>query len=715
MFLGLDMWFSKLIRHFFFSIDRVVFGFIPTIYDLLISIARTSVLSQADIIGMAERIYDLLAIFMSFKVIFSLIMYVVNPDDFSDKSKGVGKLTTNIIISLGLLILTPYIFRLAYQTQTIILEDNTLVNLVFGKKDKKKFLNSAGDEIAFTMMLPFFSPNVSINELQECINLTKATVDTSGENISIINEKCFGLKSGTYEEMNDATSLKALTGKNFSLQDLQNYAAGIEHKNLPLMFRVGIAKATDNSNEKFIIDYRYIFSTALGIVVLLILVTFCMDVALRSVKLAFLQLIAPIPILSYVDPKSGKDGLFKKWYQMCFKTFLSLFLRLLALYFGVYIISLIDRMVDIIDGSYVTNMWIKIFIIIGTLMFVKQLPKILEGLGIKLDGDGKFFLNPLKKFQDQAYGANNILGAGAAGLAGAAAFGTNLIARKGNVFSATAGALSATGRGLVGAAKGEKFGKNFSNSYSGAMKARTDRADRKELGISALDVAKENIKTAMHIPNESQKYKVRLDHLSEYTKAGTAAKTRAEGEVDKKASMISINGENLGALRDSYEILKNTQITRGDGESLEAYQARVSEHAQLAAKANAKYFAARKKAVNAYVDNASKLDTGDFTYTERDSEGRVVLDSDGNPVTYTVSGFDEAFTGAAAHDEIVASNVENMKQLDDDYHMGQPVDSTDIGATIQRAENESTRIQSSKEYRQSELIARQAQKEKSSK
>ena len=73
--------------------------------------------------------------------------------------------------------------------------------------------------------------------------------------------------------------------------------------------------------------------------VVLLLINFCMDVAVRSIKLAFLQLVAPIPIISYIDPKSGKDGLFKKWYDMCFKTYLSLFIRLLALYFAIYIKS----------------------------------------------------------------------------------------------------------------------------------------------------------------------------------------------------------------------------------------------------------------------------------------------------------------------------------------------------------------------------------------
>ena len=101
-------------------------------------------------------------------------------------------------------------------------------------------------------------------------------------------------------------------------------------------------------------EYKYIFSTVVGVVVILLLITFCMDIAVRSIKLAFLQLVAPIPIISYVDPKSGKDGMFKKWYEMCFKTYISLFIRLIALYFAVYIISRVAdmKMVDIVNGSY---------------------------------------------------------------------------------------------------------------------------------------------------------------------------------------------------------------------------------------------------------------------------------------------------------------------------------------------------------------------------
>ena len=432
-------WFSDIFREMFYLLDKVIYGLVPEIYDLLISIARTSVLTQGDISQMADRIYKLLAIFMIFKVTLSLITYIVNPDDFSDKTKGVAKLGTNIVISLALLILTPYAFNYAFKLQTIVLEDNALATLIFGYESDDNFLNTAGQDMAFITMSAFFSPNTSLTELYECTNLIK--VDSNGNRH--FNEKCSGLSSSDYEDMGlddsmmglvdndgpnaleavgDATGLKDYV-PDFSEQELKDYVRGVEASSFGLMFRKSITKATAkvDSGKEYVIDYKYGFSTVVGVVIVLLLITFCMDVAMRSIKLAFLQLMAPIPIISYVDPKSGKDGLFKKWYQMCFKTFLSLFVRLLALYFAIFIISKVadGKMVDIIDGSYVSNCFIAIFIIIGALMFAKQLPKILEGLGIKLDGDGKFFLNPLKKFEEQAAGGKRITGAAGGMVAGA--------------------------------------------------------------------------------------------------------------------------------------------------------------------------------------------------------------------------------------------------------------------------------------------------------
>ena len=76
------------------------------------------------------------------------------------------------------------------------------------------------------------------------------------------------------------------------------------------------------------------------LVSLYIAVSFCFDMAVRAVKLGFLQLIAPIPLIAKVDPKKG-DEVFNKWVKECTSTYLNLFVRLVAIYFALYILFLV--------------------------------------------------------------------------------------------------------------------------------------------------------------------------------------------------------------------------------------------------------------------------------------------------------------------------------------------------------------------------------------
>lgn len=494
-------WFAQIIRSFFFAIDNSLYEFIETLYNLLIDISRTTILTQGDISAFAGRIQMLLGVFMLFKVSFSLITYIINPDEFSDKSKGFAKLGQNIIISLVFLVVTPYIFGMAYEAQVMILEDNVIGNLIFGTGEDDSFIDTGGQNLAFSVMIPFFRPDTGLTELSSCNSLYDPNDYTK------FNEAC-------YAQMVDIVS----DGSNDRLDEriVNNFKTGVEQRIYGFAFRQENVTFMTNGNEHFVFDYKILISSAAAIIVILVLITFCMDVGLRSVKLAFLQLISPIPIISYIDPKQGKDGMFKKWYTMCFSTYISLFVRLMAVYFGLYLINIVINkgFTDVLTAAPVTGFWINLFMIIGILMFVKQLPKILEGFGIKLDGGGKFTLNPFRKFENEAAGGKQILGTGAAlgagALAGAVNIGSrlpqfgrtvfnrnnwrdengrlnllSLMAGTGRTIGAAArvassgigGAAGATFRGVRKVRHGESTGKVFTNSYGEAMFAKLQRED----------------------------------------------------------------------------------------------------------------------------------------------------------------------------------------------------------------------------------------------
>ena len=511
---------SKLLRSIFYSIDDVIYRQIPRLYDLILAIARTSPLSQATIADMASRIYKLLAVFMIFKVTFSLIMYIVNPDDFSDKSKGVSKLITNIVISLGLLVLTPYIFSYAFQFQKIVLDDNSIATLIFGDdlSSEDNVLNNAGNTMAYALASPFITPNY---------NYFNCTTLKSGRGTeAVLNEKCFGFNTPeefvdggrcdvARDEFNTLCSVEAL-GKD----NVANYAAATLYSNYNFLFRKGIVTTMYNDDD-FAFDYHWFISTVVGAVAVLFLITTCMDIGIRSIKLGFLQLIAPIPILSYIDPKGGKDGMFKKWYQLCLKTFLSLFLKLFAVYFAIYIIGRVGDIVDIVDGSYITNGYVRIFIIIGALMFAKNFTKMLESLGVKLDGG--FQLNPLKKIEDEALfgkqaskltrdtaklGKRAAVGTATGLGVGAAATMAGLVTGKG-VHRATIKSAFASGF------KGDKLGKTFATSYGAAKSRHTQLQEMKADGVSRWDIFKDNTRTAFGMESKATKVK----RLEDYGKA----------------------------------------------------------------------------------------------------------------------------------------------------------------------------------------------------
>ena len=101
----------KILRTLFFHIDRVVYEGIGSVYDLLLRIARTTILSDDMIGDFSERIYALIGIFMLFKISISLITYVLNPDEFVDKEKGFSSIIKRVVISLFCLALVPYGFK----------------------------------------------------------------------------------------------------------------------------------------------------------------------------------------------------------------------------------------------------------------------------------------------------------------------------------------------------------------------------------------------------------------------------------------------------------------------------------------------------------------------------------------------------------------------------------------------------------------------------
>lgn len=395
--LGMDI-----IHAFFAILDSVIYGLIAQCYEF-IDVITDIKLNGGVIDEIASRIYAILGIFMLFKVSWSFVNYIVNPDTMTDKEKGVQNVIKNIVIMFVMLLICPWVFEQLYGIQKALLDDDVVGNLLFGRTsaDTRNFQmsydcdnyieidmnsqNGKGNFLALTLFKPFYqlsTGGIDAMSSEAGRLYCNPTPDSNGS----INVSSY-LKATIY---NDAPAIGSDTYK---------------------------------------VSYLFGISTVVGVVALLFILSMLLDISLRAVKLMFYQLIAPIPIISYVDPNSGKNGMFIKWIKAVGSTWASLFVRLFAFNFAIYMIQLFtDASGSMFYSETEPGVFANVLLILGALMFAKQLPKLIQDItGFKMDGS--FNINPLKKLENEAIGGKAIAGAasglarGAAGLAIGGAMG----------------------------------------------------------------------------------------------------------------------------------------------------------------------------------------------------------------------------------------------------------------------------------------------------
>lgn len=431
-------WLGDIPRSLFSSIDSAVYQMISSVYGLIEDLAHVQIFKEGVIQNFYNKTYALLAIFMVFKLTFSIVSYVLDPAKVTDKSAGFGKIITNVMIMFVMILSAPVVFKNLYKLQEMILDEGVIYNFLFQQGDQE--INADGEK------------KLIIGDPEACKNW-RENPDYYGSRSELINSEV-----GSWYVANNGDYISLMLYRNFfnlgTLNDGQNlgYRTGDDADNsyqylcngkdisvhgysdiTDLIDMINDTVNRSGKNDYYVIDYKYVVGTAVGVFVLLELISIAFDVAVRAIKLGFLQLIAPIPIMSYIDPKSGKNGMFSNWIKEVGKTWISLFTRLFAVFFAVFIISSIDyAMVESINTDNYTmqskSFFIIMFVIIGALMFAKQLPQLLEQLipGMKM---GKMQLNPFKKIADEALGGKLLLGAAGA----TAGLGIGAVSRMGNL------------------------------------------------------------------------------------------------------------------------------------------------------------------------------------------------------------------------------------------------------------------------------------------
>lgn len=429
-------------------LDAIVYEFVSRIYNIFILLAETNIFEQDFYRNFSQRIYAVLGVVMLFVLAYALLQALVDPDKLTKGDKGIGKMVPTFVTSLVIIGLLPTIFDFAYNVQNFILEENTIGVLVLGTSVANSDTD-VGDGGA--VIRKGFGTRLAYTALHTFLNQE--------------NELCGedeGFNGITCAEMEEKISSNA---SNF-------------------MIILNMADAIADGD----VVYRWFFSTAVGLFLIYVIATFCLDLAVRAARLAFLQLIAPVPVLMRVLPT--KNDIFKNWLKKTMSSFSEVFVRVFIMYMAIYFISNFKLNWSGADG--LTGALANILIIMGILMFVKEFPKLLsEVTGID---SGNIKLG-IKDFMGKlgaggVFAAGGILGAGVTTLArNTLHAGQNIKDAKGFKGKAAAfgrGIGSVLTGGISGAVRGgmaASSAKNFSDMRNAAgkgAKGATDSRDRRE-------------------------------------------------------------------------------------------------------------------------------------------------------------------------------------------------------------------------------------------
>lgn len=380
-------WLNDIFRSFFTALDNFGYFFVNGVFSIFFTIVNADIFSGVVINTFYERIQLILGIIMIFKLSFTLLQIIVNPDMFKDKQKGAGSIVMRVAVVLVLLsLIVPIdnipvdddnplnvqirnngiLFGFLYQFQNSVINDNILGKLILGSNTDSISEEDGSDLGNMSDIGPIISSTVA-----------KAFIKPT-------------FKEGAPEEINSEEEYS------------QNVACSGETEAMPY-FNSNLTSGTlvrhindtcdSNGEEVYVFDYTILGGLICSIIMTVIILGFTVDIAVRAIKLAVLRLIAPVPIISYISPGQEKDGAFGNWVKTLTSTYLSLFIRLAIIYFGAYLIMVVsDGGLNIWQSSpnVVTSLLATIFIIIGILVFMKQAPKFFQDmLGIK--GDGKLF------------------------------------------------------------------------------------------------------------------------------------------------------------------------------------------------------------------------------------------------------------------------------------------------------------------------------------
>lgn len=426
------------VNYIFLVIDSFVYGVVNKIYRVYMTLAGARIFSSKLFSAISNRVYAVIGIVMLFVLAYSLIQGIISPDKITKGAGSGGNLVRRVLVAVIGLAIVPAVFNLAYKAQEIILANDVIGKIFLGFDDDKNMIKhnsitidneetvpageinqnegiktQAGTITAVSIWQAFFYPtDTETEDVASTIEAKDAPLFIKGKG-NLSKWGC-GIALGVSFFIPGAILAAATV---CALAIPISAAENVLTKVITLKQAYGAAAGSGSfayfpAFAKNVVegDIRYvlILSTITGIVCIYLFLSFAIDMAVRAAKLAFLELIAPIPLMLQILPDSKSQGSFKTWYTNCLQLFFQVFIRLAMVYIIVYLIAHLDYILDSImsqgiKDDFFANIVLKILLIFGLLIFAKEAPEfiskslgidanIMGGIGLrsKLDKGGVF-------------------------------------------------------------------------------------------------------------------------------------------------------------------------------------------------------------------------------------------------------------------------------------------------------------------------------------
>lgn len=449
-----------------YTLDTVIYKLIINLYNLFELLCTSRIVSIDEFSDLSKRIGFILGIIMLFRVVFSFIQMLLNPDIISDKEKGAVSIVKKCVIVIVMLGMSSFAFNFLHSIQTNVVKNHIISRLLLPKSiDTDNF----GAVLSEQVLLNFYVLNENLE----------------GEEIY---DHCENYINGLRNQI--------ITNSNFEL--------GHNCLNETVVMSINTAGSYEDQ-EVFVIDFNNILSVIVGGAIVWLLFRYCISVGVRVIQLTILEIISPMPIIAYLAP--GKDSMFDKWKKMYFSTYIDAFIRIAIINFIIYICAVIlDNWKNSLGTFWesvgsptdpYTKGFIGIVMILALLTFAKKAPELLKDLLPKSESKLGFGFG-MKDVVGLQRGMRTVTGAGAAsavGLIGGIAGGKGLSRFTGAIGGVLGGALRGGKAGF--GAKG--IGTAISSAGSNQAKVNLARAQRIAAGSSFGERVEDSIRNTFGI------------------------------------------------------------------------------------------------------------------------------------------------------------------------------------------------------------------------